>query len=244
MLNIRENALHLIMPYVTVNLLSRVFCLGQNGKICGTGFAVEIDGEQYLVTANHVAKASQYKPQILMEGWDSTFNWKTIGKDEDNDVAVLAADRQLCPPTEIQIETGKITFGQTGYALGFPMDYGTDIFGRLEPEGDAPSYPMPMAAPTTFYGGGNPRYYWGSVAIGFSGGPVVFPTWPDPSRPTTPLSSGNWAITGVVIGYAKRQFEIDKDGALWPEVNLSYEQPVGMVKVADKSVFMELIRAC
>ena len=87
---LNASTLHLIMPYVTVNLLLRVFCLGQNGKICGTGFAVEVDGNQYLVTANHVAKVCQYKPQILMEGWDSTFNWITIGEDEENDVARAA----------------------------------------------------------------------------------------------------------------------------------------------------------
>ena len=235
---LNASTLHLIMPYVTVNLLLRVFCLGQNGKICGTGFAVEVDGNQYLVTANHVAKVCQYKPQILMEGWDSTFNWITIGEDEENDVAVLAADRQLCSPTEIQIETGAIALGQTGYALGFPADYGTDFSMRLEPEGR----PGAMAAPAIFYGSGKQTYYWGSVASGFSGSPVVFPALPDPSNEIQPLCSGNWAITGLILGYATRRFEADKDGSTL-DLKISYDQPVGMVKVAGKEVFMELIRS-
>ena len=43
--------------YLTSNVLNRVFWIGHQGKPMGTGFAVDVDGRQYLVTAQHVAKA-------------------------------------------------------------------------------------------------------------------------------------------------------------------------------------------
>ena len=232
----------LILPYVTGHILERVHCLGQNNNIQGTGFAVEVDGKQYLVTANHVAKACQYEPQLLMGGWDATLNWKTIGKDEDADVAVLAADRQLCAATQIQVGTGQILYGQMGYALGFPADYGTDIFGKLQ-DSDYGTRVLPMPAPVTFYGSGTSQgHYWGSVTAGFSGAPAVFPTIPDSSARQNLLGSENWAITGIVTGYATRRFEADKDGATI-DLKMSYDQPVGIVNVAKQTVFLELIRS-
>ncbi len=233
----------LMLPYVTGHVLERVHCLGQNNRIHGTGFAVEVDGKQYLVTAEHVARACQYEPLLLMGGWDASFNWKTIGRDKDADVAVLAADRQLCAATPIQIGSGKILYGQMGYALGFPADYGTDIFGKLESD-DYGTRALPMPAPATFYGSGNTwqERYWGSVAAGFSGAPVVFPTVPDQSARRNPLGSENWAITGMVTGYATRRFEADQDGATL-DLKVSYDQPVGIVNVTKQTVFLEIIRS-
>ena len=61
-------------------------------------------------------------------------------------------------------------------------------------------------------------------------------------KPQNLLGSENWAITGIVTGYATRRFEADKDGATI-DLKMSYDQPVGIVNVAKQTVFLELIRS-
>ena len=234
---------------LSVNVLNRIFCLGKDSKIVGTGTVLDVDGKQYLVTANHVARSCGYEPQLLLGGWDATMNWSTIGKDEEADVAVLAADRPLRSTPQPLLEEGKIAFGTPGYALGFPADYGIDLLHRFADDGGG-AFPMP--APVVYYqpdnDTNNSMHLWGHVPTGFSGGPVMIPTVEAFLSPnilgdarTGYDQSRYWVILGIVLGYAQRLHTADLDGAAL-DLNVRYQQPAGMIRVAKKEVFLQLIR--
>lgn len=231
------------------NVLNRIFCLGNSSKIAGTGTMLDVDGKQYLVTADHVAKSCGYEPQLLLGGWDATTNWRTIGTDTEADVAVLAADRPLRSTPQPLLEEGKIAFGTPGYALGFPADYGIDLLNRYADHGGG-AYPMP--APVVYYIPDNVTinwmHFWGHVPTGFSGGPVMFPIMEALLSPRVLGDdkigydqSRYWVIVGIVLGYAQRQHKADLDGAPL-DLNVTYQQPAGMIRVAKKEVFLRLIR--
>ena len=225
--------------FLSSDILCRTFCLGSRNTIQGTGFAIEVGGRQYLVTANHVAEKCGYQPQLLLAGWDATVSWKTIGKNEVADVAVLAANRQICPTWEVRLDQKGVILGTIGFALGFPMDYGVDWIQKLEQPYAVGS--VPMASPITFYvpqATPNDHYhYWGSVTMGFSGGPATFPVNVQSSDMSPLPFTNKWSIHGVVLGYAKHSFEADKDGRTL-DLKITYDQPVGMVKVAGNRVFL------
>ena len=168
-----------------------------NGTVqgIGTGVLLQHGGQEYVVTALHVAEACGFEPFIDINGMWTPSTWEVIGSDSDNDIAVLRRvgknDDKIARLTARYGKDG-IIFGAMGTALGFPgtippiewVRYGE----HLRP------FPIP-AHITLSFGIGRERYYTGGyLNHGFSGGPIV--AWSG----TNPIISGIITSKAYTIG--------------------------------------------
>ncbi len=160
---------------ITANVIHRVVRI-KAAKI-GTGFAIEVDGREYLVTARHVLESLEEIDEIGVfrnDKWEP-LKVRTVGHaDGEIDISVLAADIRLTPEWELPLPaTSKgMVYGQDAYFLGFPPQR---IFELMKsPRLGHAGYPLPMVKRATI-STIIPPYYWeGFNNHGFSGGPVVF----------------------------------------------------------------------
>ncbi|MCH8063732.1 MAG: hypothetical protein IH861_14650 [Chloroflexi bacterium] len=81
---------------VTSNVLRRVVMI-QAGDLAGTGFTIEVDGRQYLITAKHVVADFGETGSINVRRGDNSFpvNVKIFRCDDPIDIAVLVPPEQL-----------------------------------------------------------------------------------------------------------------------------------------------------
>ena len=219
--------------YLTSNVLNRVFWIGHQGKPMGTGFAVDVDGRQYLVTAQHVAKACHYQPSIRIrdgDGWSSVnVRWTTIGEDVEADVAVLATTTPLCPSSfSVAIGQGGLIYGAFGYALGFPSALHPSDVGWL-PEGRP--VPVPALAVMYFSQEGKTACCSGYITNGYSGGPILFPKGN--------VNSNEWTFAGICTGFPTLRRPIDMDGS---PVEFAAYEPTGLIRMAKIRVAEEIIQ--
>ena len=159
-------------------------------NISGTCFTIDVDGKQYLITAQHVIKgiSTAARIHIYQDGW-KPFDVTLVGKcGDDNDlteignfgesidIAVLALEHPLFQQTfPLEPTPTGVCYGQDAYFLGFPsylnyklrMDNGFPIpFVRKA----VISYMVPNDNEL-----GLKRFYLdGHNNPGFSGGPVIF----------------------------------------------------------------------
>ncbi len=164
---------------VTSNVINRVLNI-KIGNRRGTGFTIEVDGRQYLITAKHVTGEEKVGwIEIEQEKWVG-LDVKTVGIGGiGRDVAVLAADRKLTTAHEIDIGSNGITIGQDIRFLGFPsglrMGYVSGYKGKEIPMVKAGILSGISRIEKERQGG---RRLWvdGHNNDGFSGGPIVFKT--------------------------------------------------------------------
>jgi S1-C subfamily serine protease len=177
-------------PHPSSDILRRTFKIrfGDQPDF-GTGFTVEVDGRQYLITAAHVVAAglAMGLPIEVEKGGDWQAMLPTlvgITTDSRGDLAVLALDRRLGGPDDPPIQLAEMTVFMGDHLLfaGFPFGLGIPISG---------GYPIPLmkAAMLSGFTDG----YWFLDAMnneGFSGGPVFVD-----GRPIK--------VIGVVTGYVQ-----------------------------------------
>ena len=217
--------------YLTTNVLHRVFWVTHQGKPAGTGFAVDVDGKQYLVTAQHVARDCRYQPDIrIRQGphWSNVnLTWTTVGEDAEADVAVLAAASPLCPSElSVTLGQGNLIYGTIGYALGFPSSLAPSDVGWL-PEGRP--IPVPALAVMYFSQEGDTACCSGYITNGYSGGPIVFPTG----------NANEWTFAGICTGFPTLRRPIDMEGA---PVEFKAFEPTGLISMAKTQVAEKIIR--
>lgn len=160
---------------ITANVIYRVFRL--KTEKYGTGFAIEVDGKEYLVTARHIVKSLEVDDEIGIFRNDSwgPLKVRTVGHAAGEiDISVLAANIRLTPKRWLPLSATSegMFYGQDAYFLGFPPQRIFELMKppRLEDTG----YPLPMVKRATI-STIMPPYYWeGFNNKGFSGGPVVF----------------------------------------------------------------------
>ena len=157
---------------ITANVIHRVFRICYDGSAC-TGFTIEIEEREYLVTAKHVFESLGGSDEIdvFSNGDWSPYEVNLVGHAPDDvDITVLAATQRLTPPgLPMDVTHEGLVYGQDVYFLGFPYNFlGKFLFGDS-------GYPLPFVKKATvslfddkivFLDGHNNR--------GFSGGPVVF----------------------------------------------------------------------
>lgn len=157
---------------ITSNSILRTFALRCRGAV-GTGFVIDHDRKQYLISARHVVHAADETGQVeVLEGgaWSPT-PVVSVGHGPDNvDISVLAPRSPLVPENlPITASSEGLVYGQDLYFLGFPFAiYSTLRFGeRLRPLPFAKRAILSMMEGELYLldGHNNP---------GFSGGPVVF----------------------------------------------------------------------
>ena len=190
---------------VTTNVLLRVFPL-RIGSLSGTGFTIEIDHRQYIVTAKHILSGGLPGAiEVYLDEW-TTVPVKLVGMGKDKqDVLVLATNRQIS-------EVFPVDEGTDGLILGQPVRF-LGYFPRVQ------TSPLPghknRGAPLVMSGivsgfhfsddddGGSSIWVDGHNNKGFSGGPVVF----QPTRARTE-DECRWKIAGVISGYVPYPAEV------------------------------------
>jgi S1-C subfamily serine protease len=157
---------------ITANFIHRTFRI-KCGDSVGTGFTVDVDGKQYLVTAKHVVQAFGTSAQLEVFGngaWFIVPATLVAHGAEGLDVSVLAPTASMSPPNlPVMASSDGLTYGQDVYFLGFP--YG--VLSRII-FGDT-GHPLPLVKKALFSTFAGDIYLLdGHNNPGFSGGPVVF----------------------------------------------------------------------
>lgn len=178
---------------VPSNILTRVFHL-KVGNEAGTGFTVEVDGRQYLITARHLLPSSPPSGTIEVFRGDA---WQTVTfqsvqvEPASVDIAVLALPIQLSPTLPVRLGFNDCFLSQTVFFLGFP--YNLTVNGHDLNNG----FPLPIVKHGIIAGFGErdePFLVDGINNPGFSGGPVVISD-----------QQANAGILGVVSAYRVEQ---------------------------------------
>jgi hypothetical protein len=174
------------------NMLRRVLML-QVGQIQGTGFSIDVDGRQYLVTAKHVIAALKTGTDgtIQIKRGDSwvTLNVKAFLCEGNIDIAVLVPPRQITVSEPLEMTMDSMFVGQEVFFGGYP--YGLHTSGAANA-----LYPIAFIKKAVFSApvvedGIRIIYLDGFNNPGFSGGPVVYQD----------MSTHLYSVAGVVSGY-------------------------------------------
>jgi S1-C subfamily serine protease len=176
---------------VTSNILQRTFQVRADSNSSGTGFTIEVDGRQYLITAKHVIKPDITSIEIKHDGQWKRLAAKVIAVEpEEVDIVVIALNQKISPTHPIKTGIAGTYVSQEVFFAGFP--YGSMMMdGRFVNS----SFPIPFVKRGTVSAlsdgiPGTADYLDAMNNRGFSGGPVF--TTKDPSNPT---------IIGVISGY-------------------------------------------
>ena len=157
---------------ITANFIHRTFRI-KCGDSLGTGFTIDVDGKQYLVTARHVVEG--LSSSTPLEGFEIK-SWVAIAADlvadgdDGVDVSVIAPRAVMSPPNLPVVTSSKgLSYGQDVYFLGFPYGVLSQvIFGGA-------GHPLPLVKKAIFSAFAGDVYLLdGHNNPGFSGGPVLF----------------------------------------------------------------------
>ncbi len=191
---------------ITMNVIERVIFIKYSDN-CGTGFTIEVNNKQYIITAKHVVEGIKQNDSIFLFHDNQ---WKKIEvknikfKNPKVDAIVLIPAINVTPITKLEFTSNNIVFGQDVYFLGFPFGLRTEV-GSLNND-----FPMPFVKKgiCSNIDNKNPEItgIWidGYSNPGFSGGPIVF----------RDISTENIKIAGVLIGYLSETIDVidEKDG--------------------------------
>src|SRR5579863_11771 len=194
------------LQMITANVLRRVLYI-KFGHSTGTGFTIDVENRQYLVTARHVCEGIGQSDSIEIrhKGQWSSRSVKVVGLGAeerlDTDVAVLALNELISPALPLEASSAKLVWGQDVFFLGFPFGLHTSVDMN---EG----FPIPLIKRAIMSGSigepGKEREVFlldGHNNPGFSGGPVVFRPQNNSSIPFQVMGvvSAFWTEDGKVL---------------------------------------------
>ena len=187
-----------LIESLPVNVYQQTFQI-RTTEAFGTGFTIELDDRQYFVTAKHVLGDVLPATIGILSGqltWEE-IPVSVIGQTNDQvDVAVLTADRQLAEPSKLKVGVSNVGMGQEIRFLGFPL--GLEMIEiPLIRQG-----PLPLIKAGTLSG---VRHFQQGSSImeliidaagnpGYSGGPVVLPRVGNSDKDGVVT----WHIAGVI----------------------------------------------
>jgi S1-C subfamily serine protease len=156
---------------ITSNFIHRTFRI-KCGNSVGTGFTIDIDNKQYLITAKHVVQSFESPAGLEVFGNEV---WlpipaKLVAHHPEADISVIAPSQPLSPPNlPITASSNGIAYGQDVYFLGFPYGVLSQvIFGES-------GHPLPLVKKAVLSSfAGNVYLLDGHNNPGFSGAPVIF----------------------------------------------------------------------
>lgn len=114
---------------VTVNVLNRVLFIKYNKK-AGTGFTIEVDNKQYIITAKHIVEGIKQNDSIFVF---HDCQWRKIEvrnikfKNPEIDAIILIPPFQITPITNVEFTIDDLSLGQDVYFLGFPFGLKTEV---------------------------------------------------------------------------------------------------------------------
>jgi hypothetical protein len=172
-------------------------------SVQGTGFTLEVDGRQYLITAKHVVAGLKADDAIEIRKGDqwSPVNVKIFRCDDPIDIAVLVAPNQLTVTYPLEPTMKGVRYAQDMYFAGFPYGIFTNNGGGLFP---LAFIKKAILSASTLENGVTTIFLDGHNNPGFSGGPIVYR---DLDR-----SDFTFKLAGVVSG-----FRFDRTPVLKPE---------------------------
>jgi hypothetical protein len=218
---------------VPSNALQRTFRM-KFGHETATCFTVDIDGKQYIVTAQHALPGIGQTVTIQLQHggqWkDLSCNLVGIAPYEV-DIVVLAPPHPISPSYPLEPTTKDMFLSQDAYFLGFPYDLQAEV-GSLNAD-----FPLPLVKKACVsmlaFAPGKTKYLLldGHNNPGFSGGPVIF-------SPHGQLQ--NIRVAGVISGY---KFVWDKVFIQDKETDLAVKYNTGIIVSYSIDYAVELIRA-
>ena len=211
---------------ITANFIHRTFRI-KCGGIVGTGFTVDVDGKQYLVTAKHVVQG--FEPaglDVFGNGaWSNVPASLVAHGRAEIDVSVIAPTVAMTPAgLPIDVSSAGVVYGQDVYFLGFP--YGVLSQVILGNDG----YPLPLVKKAILSSFAGDIYLLdGHNNPGFSGGPVVFgAVGAMPNR-----------VAAIVSGYRFSPEHVFLDNT---ETALTYRHNTGIIISYKIETALEMIR--
>ena len=202
----------------------------------GSGVVYTPNGENCMVTANHVAALCNYNPLVRQHNSWLPAEWELVGYDTKRDIAVLhclsANLLELTPRYGIE----SVIYATLGRALGFPAVRTANNFVFSEMDGLPLAIPVPVAAYFGFNANAEMdgmHYVGGYINAGFSGGAIVFPT------------PAGWTIAGIITEKAsivRPTYRYDQDiGDLSIDKNQVLQEHSGLTKYTNISIAEEII---
>lgn len=194
---------------ITANVFHRVL-LVTFGDSLGTGFTIEVEGRQYLVTARHVAAGPESNGPLRIVEDGVLVPVPNLGlrvpDDPGIDVAVVALASQLTHALPFPATMAGLTWGQDVYFLGYPFGLQSSI---LDDRGRSLAFVKHAqhSGEYTDESGNKLVVLDGMNVPGMSGGPVVF----------RESGSAAFKALGVVQSYLKHSAPVlDEAGSKTP----------------------------
>ena len=108
-------------PQLNAGVLMRVVMIWAGSNV-GTGFTIDVDGRQYLITAKHVTAGLKQKDHVQIKKGQT---WIPLSVEvmrcaDPIDIAVLVPPRQITVGWSINATTEGLGLGQDVYFVGFP----------------------------------------------------------------------------------------------------------------------------
>jgi hypothetical protein len=179
---------------VPSNVIQRVFFL-RSGDYTATGFALDVEKKQYLVTAKHFAEnvSALNHLQIFHDRTWKTFEVQLVGHAAGEiDISVLAPSELLAHPNLLLIPTNEVYYSQDVYFVGFPYGWWGEA-GKINFDFPLPFVKKAVVSCIEFGPNGEVRNFLdGHNNPGFSGSPVVFQSFTDRE---------SFHVTSVISGY-------------------------------------------
>lgn len=194
---------------VPAQALRRTFKINYNSSF-GTAFTIDVDNRQYLITAKHVIPNKQQGENIDIQlecnsAWQSIRCQIFYSNDVDVDVAVLCPPRRISDLNlPVRATTSGLALSQEVFFLGFPYNL------HFEAGGSNLFFPIPIvkgACVSMLSAPQNGHKFMlldGINNSGFSGGPVVYSSYP--------WSVHDIRFAGVISGYRTNEDPIITGG--------------------------------
>lgn len=217
---------------ITSNFIHRIFRIKCDG-IVGTGFTVDVDGKQYLVTARHVVQnfGSAADLEVFGNGaWMSVPAVLVAHGCSEIDVSVIAPKEKMSPANlHIDASSNGAVYGQDVYFLGFPYGVLSQVvFGET-------GYPLPLVKKAIISSfAGDILLLDGHNNPGFSGGPVIFGA----------VGGMPNSVAAIVSGYRSTYEPVFKDNTETnlKQTDLKYQYNTGIIISYKVETALKMIR--
>lgn len=200
----------------------------------GTAFLIHHKGVNYYVTARHLFGAKVNKEQVVI---DIQNNLKTkriegillLHDNPEIDIAVIKPTNKETYKDAISLETIKVSLGDRGFFLGFPMGIHSIDLGGINN-----GFPIPLVKSAGLSGVQSINGVYrilldGHNNPGFSGGPILF-------KNRFALSDTKYYLTGVITAYINQTDSIET-----PAGKIGYNGNSGIIVAFGAKHIFEII---
>lgn len=204
------------------DVLGRLLCL-RIGNATASGFVIDVDGRQYLVTARHFASSvSNQSPLFIL--FDN--EWHNLGgtvvghAPGEIDISVFTLNGIVSNPKLKLVPDQAILYGQEVYFLGYPYGW----WGEIKKAFVGRPIPFVRKAIVSCIedgpDGAHRNFLDGHNGEGFSGGPVIYSFDPPNIFPR------HFRVTSVISGYRFVEQSIYQGNT---EINASIRYNTGII---------------